>query len=70
MHSFEAPLGATFHYCPDLSGMITVQPVNPNQEPVSVAWGDIRAFYLEQRRKNLADAILDMNYDELEAFPG
>lgn len=68
MHSFDAPLGATFHHNGDLSGMIVIQPVDPNQSPIHIAWDDIQAFYLEQRRKRMIEQLENATYDDLESM--
>jgi hypothetical protein len=66
MHSLEGPFGATFHYNSDLSGMVTLEPVDPREAPIHVAYEDLRALVLEMRRKRLITQLEDMDYDALD----
>jgi hypothetical protein len=66
MHEFEAPFGAQFMYNSDLSGLISVHEANPTVPPIHIAYEDIRAFFLEMRRKRLITQLEEMDYDALD----
>lgn len=66
MHSFQGTFGTEFVYNSDLSGDIIIRAADPAVPPLHTTWDDIRAFYLEMKRKKLIAQLEMADYDELE----